>query len=53
MNFLFKVNSVVRNFRILLSELSVNLAMIRAPDIFLIAWSGKIYWLEGLNKRLI
>ena len=39
--------------RTVLSELSPNLAMIRVPDIFLILLVGTIYWLEGLNKRII
>ena len=48
-------NSLVRNFKnfkIVLSELSPNLAMIQVPDIFLTRLVGTIYWLEGLNKRL-
>ena len=49
-------NSLVRNFKnfkIVLSELWLNLAMIRVPDIFLTRLVGTIYRLEGLNKRLI
>ena len=49
-------NSVVRNFKnfkIVLSELSLNLAMIRVPDFFLTRLVGTRYWLEGLKKRLI
>ena len=49
-------NSLVRNFKnfkIVLSELSPNLAMILVPDFFLTRLVGTIYRLEGLNKRLI
>ena len=49
-------NSLVRdfkNFKIVLSELSLNLAMILVPDFFLTRLVGTIYRLEGLNKRLI
>ena len=49
-------NSLVRNFKnfkIVLSELSPNLAMILVPDFFLTRLDGAIYRLEGLNKRLI
>ena len=49
-------NSVVRNFKnfkIVLSELSPNLAMILVPGFFLARLVGTIYRLEGLNKRLI
>ena len=49
-------NSLVRNFKnfkIALSELSPNLAMILVPDFFLTRLVGIIYRLEGLNKRLI
>ena len=49
-------NSLVRNFKnfkIVLSELSPNLAMTRVPDIFLTRLVGTIYWLEGLKKRLL
>ena len=49
-------NSLVRNFKnfkIVLSELSLDLAMILAPDFFLTRLVGKIYRLEGLNKKLI
>ena len=42
-----------KNFKIVLSELSLILRMIRAPDIFLTRLAGTIYRLEGLNKRLI
>ena len=43
-------NRLVRNFKIVLSELSLNLALIRwVPDILV----ETIYRLEGLNKRLI
>ena len=45
-------NSLVRNFKIVLSELSPNLAMILVPDFFLTRLVGTIYRLEGLNKRL-
>ena len=48
-------NSLMRNFKnfkIVLSELSPNLAMIQVPDIFLAHLVGTIYRLEGLNKRL-
>ena len=48
-------NGLVRNFKnfkIVLSELSPNLAMIQVPDIFLTCLVGTIYRLEGLNKRL-
>ena len=41
-----------KNFKIVPSELSPNLAMIRVPDIFLTCLVGTIYRLEGLNKRL-
>ena len=34
-------------------ELSLNLAMILAPDFFLTRLVGTIYRLEGLNKKLI
>ena len=37
----------------MLSELPLNLAMIRVPDIFLTRLVGIIYRSEGLNKRLI
>ena len=40
-----------KNFKIVLSELSLILRMIRAPDIFLTRLAGTIYRLEGLNKR--
>ena len=43
----------MRNFKIVLQELSSNLAMILVPDFFLTCLVGTIYWLEGLNKRLI
>ena len=43
-------NSLVRNFKILLSELSQNLAMILVPDFFLTRLVGTIYRLEGLKK---
>ena len=49
-------NSLVRNlknFKIVLSELSPNLAMILVPDFFLTRLVGTIYQLEGLNNRLI
>ena len=49
-------NSLVRNFKnfkIVLSELSPNLAMILVPDFFLSRLVGTIYRWEGLNKRLI
>ena len=49
-------NTLVRNFKnfkIVLSELSLNLAMIRAPDVFLTRLFGTVYRLEGLHKRLI
>ena len=42
-----------KNFKIVLSELSPNLAMILVPDFFLARLVGTIYPLEGLNKRLI
>ena len=42
-----------KNFKIVLSELSPNLAMILVPDFFLSRLVGTIYRLEGLNKRLI
>ena len=42
-----------KNFKIVLSELSQNLAMILVPDFFLTRLVGTIYRLEGLNKRLI
>ena len=42
-----------KNFKIVLSELSPNLAMILVPDFFLTRLVGAIYRLEGLNKRLI
>ena len=42
-----------KNFKIVLSELSPNLAMILVPDFFLTRLVGTIYRLEGLNKRLI
>ena len=40
-------------FKIVLSELSPNLAMILVPDFFLTRMVVTIYPLEGLNKRLI
>ena len=43
-------NSLVRNFKIVLSELSLNLAMILVPDFFLTRLIWTIYRLEGLNK---
>ena len=49
-------NSSVRNFKnfkIVLSELSLNIAMILLPDFFLTCLVETIYLLEGLNKRLI
>ena len=49
-------NSLVRNFKnfkMVLSELSPNLAMILVPDFFLTRLVGTVYRLEGLNKRLI
>ena len=49
-------NSLVRNFKnfkIALSELSLNLAMILVPDFFSPRLVGTIYRLEGLNKKLI
>ena len=39
-----------KNNKIALSGLSLNQAMIRAPDIFLIPLVGTIFRLEGLNK---
>ena len=42
-----------KTFKIVLSELSPNLAMILVPDFFLARLIGTIYPLEGLNKRLI
>ena len=45
-------NSLVRNFekfKIVLSELSLNLAMIRAIDIFLTRLVGTIYRLEAIG----
>ena len=42
-----------KNFKIVLSELSPNLAMILVLDFFLPRLVGTIYRLEGLNKRLI
>ena len=42
-----------KNFKIVLSKLSLILRMIRVPDIFLTRLAGTIYRLEGLNKRLI
>ena len=50
------IDSLVRNFKnckIVLSELSPNLAMILVPDFFLARLVGTIYRLEGLNKTLI
>ena len=47
---------VVRNFnkfKIVLSVLSPNLAMILVPDFFLTRLVGTIYRLKELNKRLI
>ena len=47
-------NSLVRNFKnfkIVLSELSLNLAMIRALDIFLTRLVGTIYRLEATGKK--
>jgi len=52
-------NSLVRffvnfkNFKMVLSELSLNLAKIVALDFFLTRLVWTIYWLEGLNKKLI
>ena len=49
-------NSSVRNFKnfkIVLSELSLNIAMILLPDFFLTCLVETICLLEGLNKRLI
>ena len=46
-------NSLVRNFKnfkIVLLELSSNLAMILVPDFFLTRLVGTIYRLEGLKK---
>ena len=40
-------------FKIVLSELSPNLAMTLVPDFFLTRMVGTIYPLEGLNKGLI
>ena len=40
-------------FKIVLSELSRNLAMTLIPDFFLTRMVGTIYPLEGLNKGLI
>ena len=48
-------NSLVinyKNYKIALSELPLNQAMIRVPDIFLIPLVGTTFRLEGLNKRL-
>ena len=48
-------NSLVinyKNYKIGLSELSLNQAMIRVPDIFLIPLVGITFRLAGLNKRL-
>ena len=42
-----------KNFKIVLSELSLNLAMILVPDFFSTRLVGTIYRLEGLNKKLI
>ena len=50
------LNSLVRNFKnfkIVLSELSPNLAIILVPDFFLTRLVGTIYQFEGLNERLI
>ena len=52
----FLPNRLVRNFKnfkIVLSELSLNLAIILDPDFFLTRLVGTIYRLEGLNKKLI
>ena len=43
-------NSLVRNFKIVLQELSSNLALILVPDFLLTCLVGTIYRLEGLNK---
>ena len=40
-----------QNFKIVLSELSLNLAIILAPHFFLTRLVGTIYRLEGLKKR--
>ena len=40
-----------KNFIIVLSELSPNLAMILVPDFFLTRLVGTIYRLEGLKKK--
>ena len=48
-------NSLVINYKntkIVLSELSLNQATIRVPDIILIPVVGTTFRLEGLNKRL-
>ena len=42
-------NSLVRNFKIVLSELSPNLAMKLVPDFFLTRLVGTINRLEGLS----
>ena len=42
-----------KNFKIVLSEWSPNLAIILVADFFLTGLVGTIYRLEGLNKRLI
>ena len=39
-----------KNFKIVLSEISPNLAMILVPDFFLTRLAGTIYRLEGLKK---
>ena len=41
-----------KKYKIALSELSLNQAMIRVPDIFLIPLVGTTFRLEGLNKKL-
>ena len=47
-------NSLVRNFKnfkIVLSELSLNLAMIRVPDFFLTRLVGTRYWLDRRARQ--
>ena len=44
-------NSLVINYKIALSDLSLNQAMIRVPDIFLIPLVGTTFPSEGRNKR--
>ena len=48
-----QLSEKLQNFKIVLSELSPDLAMMLVPDFFLTRLVGTTYRLEEINKRLI